>query len=203
MADANDLQGTVQELRNQGLTDTIILQELTNQGYAQEDVQAALAQAPSDDMPAPPGRSSPSMEYGNGGYPSFSQSSSSSFPMLGGQRASGGEDGNVYERMEEIAENLIDEKWEELLAEVRKIVAWKEKVEERQTRLASEVEKLKEDFTGLHQGVLGKLEDYDERMRDVGTELKAVGKVFKDVVPEFVENVKELSSLKNELRERK
>ena len=32
-------------------------------------------------------------------------------------------------------------------------------------------------------------------MGEVGAELKAVGGVFKDVVPQFVENVKELSSI--------
>ena len=86
-------------------------------------------------------------------------------------------------------------KW---IAEVKKIVQWKEKVEEKQNKLVSDVEKIKEDFKTLHGGVLGKLEEYDERMQDVGTELKAVGRVFKDVVPEFVENVKELRSLKDE-----
>ena len=97
---------------------------------------------------------------------------------------------------------MIDEKWDELIAEVKKIIQWKEKVEEKQASLASDIQKLKDDFKILHSGVLGKLEDYDTRMRDVGTELKAVGKVFKDVVPEFVENVKELRDLKNELKKR-
>ena len=54
----------------------------------------------------------------------------------------------------------------------------------------------------LHEAVLGKLDDYDSRMRDVGTELKAVGKVFKDVIPTFVDNVKELSAVKEELKKR-
>ncbi len=39
-------------------------------------------------------------------------------------------------------------------------------------------------------------------MGDVDTELKAVGKVFKDVVPQFVENVKELSSITNGMKKR-
>ena len=41
------------------------------------------------------------------------------------------------------------------------------------------------------------MEEYDKGMKHVGTELKAVGKVFKDVIPEFVENVKELSYITN------
>ena len=108
----------------------------------------------------------------------------------------------TYERIEEIAETMIDEKWDELISEVKKIVEWKTKFEEKQAVLSSDVAKLKDDFKTLHQGVLGKLEDYDTRMRDVGTELKAVGKVFKDVIPEFVENVKELSSLTNRVKKK-
>ena len=98
---------------------------------------------------------------------------------------------------------MIDEKWDELIAEVKKIVEWKNQMEEKQGKIHSDVDKLKEDFNVLHQGVLGKLEDYDKRMRDVGTELNAVGKVFKDVVPEFVENVKELGHMTGKIREKK
>ena len=40
-------------------------------------------------------------------------------------------------------------------------------------------------------------------MQEVGTELKAVGKVFKDVVPVFTENVKELRSITSKIKEDK
>ena len=211
------LSDAVGELRSQGLPDALVVQELVNQGYSQEQVQATLNGLDQVEVPSPPGSGGES--YGNsyGGnaesfpsQPSYGSSygmpappSAGSMGGMGSMGSRGGEgmgEGNIYERIEEITENIIDEKWEELLAEVRKIVAWKEKVEERQAKLASDVQKLKEDFTVLHQGVLGKLEDYDERMQDVGTELKAVGRVFKDVIPEFVQNVKDLSSFKNELK---
>ncbi len=110
--------------------------------------------------------------------------------------------GAIYERMEEIAESLIDEKWDQLIGEVKKIIEWKERVEEKQRLLINDVQKLKDDFKVLHQGVLGKLDDYDARMRDVGTELGAVGKVFKDVIPEFVENVKELSHMTGRMKKK-
>lgn len=174
-----------QQLRQQGYTDDLIGQELTRRGYTPEDVGLALSQLdtnntnPMDAQQQPPSYPNPSQNY--------PQQSNSSLSANAGDNA-------LYERLEEIAESLIDEKWDELLAEVKKIVEWKERMEEKQTQLQSDIEKLKEDFKVLHQGVLGKLDDYDTRMRDVGTELKAVGKVFKDVIPEFVENVKELSA---------
>jgi hypothetical protein len=110
------------------------------------------------------------------------------------------EDTNIYERIEAITESMIDEKWDELISEVKKIVEWKEKIEERQLKIIGDLEKIKEDFKTLHHGVLGKLGDYDNRMRDVDTELKAVGKVFKDVIPVFVENVKELSGITDKIK---
>jgi hypothetical protein len=168
------------------------MNELSKRGYDPSQVQMAISQLDSgygQEMPTAPS------SYGNygGGQSSYPSSPASS-------NSSSGADGNIYERIQEIAETMIDEKWDELLAEVKKIVEWKEKVEEKQLKIESDVQKLKDDFNVLHQGVLGKLEDYDTRMRDVGTDLKAVGRVFKDVIPEFVENVKELSSVTERMK---
>ncbi|MEK6809131.1 MAG: hypothetical protein AABY40_00495, partial [Nanoarchaeota archaeon] len=135
-------------------------------------------------------------------YPSSGQMSMMQQEMPSQQPSYQEETGNIYERMEEIVESMIDEKWDDLIAEVKKIIEWKNKNEEKQNKLQNDVDKLKEDFKTLHGAVLGKLEDYDTRMQDVGTELKAVGKVFKDVIPTFVDNVKELSSVKEELKKR-
>lgn len=169
---AQNLVSEVLALRSQGLTDNLIMEELKSQGYTPPQVSMAIAQA---DSPSP----------------SFQESA----PTSGYAASASADEGNIYERLEEFTENMIDQKWDELIAEVKKIVSWKEKMESQQQQLQMDVNKLKEDFRTLHQGVLGQLEEYDTRMRDVGTELKAVGKVFKDVIPEFVENVKELKSL--------
>ncbi len=172
----NNLIFQVQQLRSQGLADAVIREELIQQGYDGEEVDMAVM----------------------GSLPAEESASPSFAPSWTPPPA--GDEGNIYERIESIAESLIDEKWDELIAEVKKIVEWKEAIEERQARIQGDLDRLKEDFTVLHQGVLGKLEEYDTRMRDVGTELKAVGKVFKDVVPEFVENVKELKGITSRVR---
>ena len=195
---AEDLISEVQRLRAQGLTDAVILDELTRRGYGSEDVNAAIMQA---DAAAQPEEAAPTGGEYQGGESSGYQypSNPAGYPAASGMAPA---ESGMFERMEEIAESLIDEKWEALLKEVKKILDWKEKVEAQQKELLSTVKKLKEDFTVLHQGVLGRLEEYDTRMQDVGTELKAVGKVFKDVVPEFVENVKELSQLTERVKKR-
>ncbi|PIZ51878.1 hypothetical protein COY27_02225 [Candidatus Woesearchaeota archaeon CG_4_10_14_0_2_um_filter_33_13] len=184
--DNQDLTSQVLELRQQGLSDNLIVQELTRKGISMQAAQAAVNQA---DMPPPPGGS-----YGT--MPTMPEESMSRSQP----RQASSEESNIYERIEEITEGMIDEKWDELIAEVKKIIDWKEKIETKQNQINNDIQKLKDDFKVLHQGVLGKLEDYDTRMQDVGTELKAVGKVFKDVIPEFVENVKELRDIKEHLK---
>ncbi len=182
----------VLQLRQQGLTDDIIVEELSQRGYSQQQISEAIAQADATGQGSDYGP----QEGMPGQMPMMQQEMPSPQPSYQEDMS------NIYERMEQIAESLIDEKWDDLIAEVKKIIEWKNKAEERQLKLQHDVDKLKEDFKTLHEAVLGKLEDYDTRMRDVGTELKAVGKVFKDVIPTFVDNVKELSAVKEDLKKR-
>ncbi|MEK6901550.1 MAG: hypothetical protein AABX37_04360 [Nanoarchaeota archaeon] len=167
----------VMQLRSQGLPDSLVTGELTKRGYSPEDISLAISQADVSSVSGG-GASSP---QSNGITPQS----------------------DIYSRFEELAESIIDEKWDDLLAEVRKIMEWKSRVEERQNAIEREQQKLAEDFKTLHLGVLGRLEDYDTRMRDVGIQLNAVGKVFKDVIPQFVDNVKELSAVTKEWKEKK
>jgi hypothetical protein len=177
----------VMQLRTQGLTDNLIVEELKNQGFTPEQASQAISQADSS----------------GGGMSGMNMSQSEpQQQQQQQQQPHSDEEGNIYERIEQITEGIIDEKWDALISEVKKIIAWKEKIEEKQTQMQNDLTKLKEDFKVLHQGVLGKLEDYDKRMQDVGVELNAVGKVFKDVVPEFVENVKELRAFNKERKEK-
>ena len=186
----------VLQLRNQGLTDNLIAEELRKRGYNPQQITMALSEADSSgDM------SSSFPPPGSGGFsPNYVAQPLAFGSQPGSVPSAGGPDDAFFERMEEMVENMIDEKWDELLGEVKKIVEWKEKVEGNLAKLQGDVDKLKEDFKFLHQGVLGKLDDYDRKMTDVDTELKAVSKVFKDVVPEFVENVKQLGSIKQGLK---
>ena len=182
----------VKQLRTQGMSDNQIIDDLKAKKFSLTQINDALAQsaiaAPDTPMTGPEATSAP-IQPG---------------PMPGEEAPQPteqmGED--MYGRIEEIAEGIIDEKWDSLIEEVKKIIEWKDGVEGTITKLHGDVDKLKTDFGELHQGVLGKLEDYDTRMGEVGTELKAVGKVFKDVVPEFVENVKELKSITKKVKKK-
>lgn len=189
----------VTTLKEQGLSDNQIIDELKRRGYSLPQISDALAQT-AIAAPGNPGEMSSPVEgqvmSPEGTSPEVVPSEPTSAPPVAHLEELEG-------RIEEIVESVIDEKWDLLIKEVKKILEWKEKKEDEIKALGRDIEKLKDDFKELHQGVLGKLESYDERMIEVGTELKAVGKVFKEVVPEFVEQVKELRSITKNIKRKK
>ena len=106
----------------------------------------------------------------------------------------------LFARIESITENLVDEKWKDLVEEVQKIIDWKEKSSTQLTKFSNDLEKLKSDFETLHQGILGKVQAYDGSISKVNVELSALSGVFKDTIPLFVESVKELKDITSSLK---
>ncbi|MBS3139094.1 hypothetical protein J4207_05300 [Candidatus Woesearchaeota archaeon] len=186
----------VLDLRQKGMTDNQVIQELQKQGMSTQQIFDSLSQAdlagpsaqPSWEadmppMPAPPGMGMPEPSH-------YAQQQSPQY--------SGGE-----ERLQEVAEAIISEKWDELLKEMQKVVGWKERMDGEVQSMKDALSSLKDEFNQLRQGILGKVTEADERMREVSSELKAVHNIFKDVLPTFTENVAELSRVTSKLSPKK
>ncbi len=101
---------------------------------------------------------------------------------------------------EELIEAIIDEKWNELVKDINKIIDWKTAAEGRLSAMEQEIKDLKGQFTNLHQAVVGKIGEYDKNILNVGAEIKAMEKVFAKVLPVFTENVSELSRITDDLK---
>ena|SRR3989344_1359067 len=106
------------------------------------------------------------------------------------------------ERIQEIAEAIIDEKWSDLIKNVELILNWKDTVETRIAKMEEQIAGVKENFDKLHEGILGKVGEYDKNVKDIGVELKALEEVFKRILPGFVENVNELSRITGYLKKK-
>jgi prefoldin subunit 5 len=52
----------------------------------------------------------------------------------------------------------------------------------------------------LQKGIFGKINEYDKSIVNVGTGIKSLEKVFKDVLPTLTENVQELDRLTRKLK---
>ncbi len=160
-------------MQQQGLTNNQIVQALQRQGYDTGTIMDALSQAEAKRGVEP---FQPAPED----HPSYNP------PQREQQPAKS-------EAFEEIAEHIVDEKWQEFVKEMTKMSEWKDQVNSRLDRLEQSMADVKADLDNLHRSILGKIGEYDKNLLDVGTEIKAMEKVFQKVLPTLTENVAELS----------
>ena len=99
------------------------------------------------------------------------------------------------DKIEEIAEAIIDEKWKEFEDDLKVIIEWKEKTESKINRLEQEIADLTSALNSLNKSLMGKISEYDKNISNVGTEIKAMEKVFEKVLPSLTENVNKLERL--------
>lgn len=171
-------------MRQQGLSNNQIVASLQRGGFPMDVIQDAFAQADVKQGIAPQvqpaAHAAPAMPASPPMQPA---------PM--GMPA--GED--MDERIQEIVEAIIDEKWSSLLDSINTIGDWKEKTEGRLIKIETQMQELKDNFDRLHEGILGKISDYDKGIQNIGVEIKALEKVFQKILPGFMENVNELSRI--------
>jgi hypothetical protein len=98
---------------------------------------------------------------------------------------------------EEIAEAIVEEKWREKSVEISKVIEWKDEVTTKLAQLQQQIDDLKASFGSLHKGMLGKISEYDENLTNVGTEIKAMEKVFSRVLPSLTDSVNKLQRMSN------
>ncbi len=191
----------VLRMRQQGLNNNQIVQALQRSGYKTNQIFDAMntadlksagmegMEAEEEDIEKDSEEIEPAAEYQDYGS------------MGAGQQAGVTSDYDL--RMEEIAEAIIDEKWQELLKNVNKIVEWKNSMEARMANLEQKFDALKAEYDRLHAALLEKITEYDSNIKNVGTEIKAMEQVFQKVLPTLTENVNELSRLTKSVKEKK
>ena len=103
-------------------------------------------------------------------------------------------------KMEEMAESIIDEKWQDLIENVKKIVEWKEQTELKLRDMENKLNNMQTGFDNLQKSVLEKVGEYDKNIQTVGTNVAALERVFQKILPGFVENVNELSEIAKEFK---
>jgi len=214
----------VLQLRQQGYSNDQVIQSLQQEGYessqifdamSQADIKGGVSGEERETPPAPPGGPAPQSEpvsqqpqqqeseqvQPQGQQQQYTQqqyAQQSSYGMPPPSSSQGY--GMDRQAIEEIAESIIDEKWDALMKNVDKIVEWKEATESKITKLQQKVKDLKERFESLHSGVLSKLSEYDQGIKGVSSDINAMEEVFKKTLPTFTKNVKDLSKLAKKMK---
>ena len=216
--------GVVTNYRSQGLSDSQIIQNMQNSGYTPQEIHDALSQvdlaaadqdlpsldSPSSSLQSQPPQLSPTQSQESLGQPIQTQvqpqapvPSMQMPPEQGNPPIQEYQKEQIQDMVEEIAEAIIEEKWDDLLKDINKIVEWKTKTENRLTSLEQRFNDIKDNFDELHKAIISKIGDYDQNILNVGAEIKAMEKVFQDVLPMFTDNVNELSRIVDKVKKKK
>ncbi|MBI2142334.1 hypothetical protein HYU15_02485 [Candidatus Woesearchaeota archaeon] len=189
----------VLRLRQQGLSNSQIVESLQRSGFKTHQIFDAMNQAEL-------GRSGEAIQ----GAPFFDQSpvqQQFQEPPLEQQDAGydygSAPSGQGYdEKVEEVVEAIIEEKWNELLKDVNRIIEWKSAIDANMKALEQRQGDLKQSFDSLQKALLAKIGEYDSNITSVGSELKALEKVFQKLLPTFTENVNELSRAVKDIKKK-
>ncbi len=210
------------QLQKEGKSNTDIIQSLQGKGYSFQQISEALnqAQAKSTVENAPvqeaaPGELQPSVIYSeeNTSKPEAVPTAPpqpSDISMAGEyvSQASAGQP-SVYpqpsmgpstEDIEEITESVIHEKWQKMMEDFGDLLAWKENITNDLAAVKQELMRQENRYENLQSSVIGKVREYDKSVSDVGTEIKAMGKLLSNIIKPLTTNVKELEKLIKQLK---
>ncbi len=180
----------VLQFRSQGLSNDQIVSYLQREGYKSNQIFEAFTQADLKKQ----------LSAGN-----LNQQMPLENPMpMPGIISSGTRKSNIdSSQIQEIAEQIIDEKWDELVENINKIVEWKEHIEMELNAIKSRQDSLNEMILNVQKSMTARVEDYDKTMTEVGTDVKALTMVFQKILPGFMENVSELSKIADTMKSEK
>jgi hypothetical protein len=99
------------------------------------------------------------------------------------------------EDIERVSEAIISEKWKDVAKDIDDVKKWRDETDMTLSNLSDRMTKLEMKLESVEQAILGKVEEYGKSITDVGTELKAMQRVFQTVMPTFTENIKDLRDL--------
>ncbi len=97
--------------------------------------------------------------------------------------------------MEQVAESIAQEKFDDASKELQKVREEQAVMSAKLEQFEHLVADLKEDVKNLHQALVGKIGDYDKTLLDVGTDIKAMEKVFTKMLPELSSNIQDLDRI--------
>ena len=200
----------VLQMKTQGLSNSQIIEALEKQGYTpnrifdamnQADMKASIEKAPDLNPVQPQNPINPTVtptQQTDQVSPPYGSSTGTNY--YDQDYGPGGMLSGDTEKIEEIAEAIIDEKWEDLTTSMNGVIDWKNKTEQRIRQMEQRVNDLKDAFVQLQKGLTDKMSEYDQHILDVGTEVKAMETVFKKILPTLTSDVTELSKIVKDIK---
>ncbi len=188
-------------LKRQGLTDSEIVEKLKAQGYSPTQVADALTQA--DIKRGVEGMRASALEPEEEEVPEPPRPPTPGYARLPPERLEPAAPGIREHDIQQLIESIIEERWQEVVSSVGDINVWKSRVEDDLASIKQEMIRVEHRFSNLQSAILGKVEEYNKTMQDVGSDVKALEKVLGKILEPLSTNIKELSRITAELKKKK
>ena len=107
------------------------------------------------------------------------------------------------ETMEELAEEIIEEKWRDFSKKAGNISEFKTYIESRLKNLDDRLKRIEKAFDKLQSVVLEKTREHGRDVKSLGSEMQALEGAFGKIIQPLTGSVKELRELSDELRRTK
>jgi len=121
-------------------------------------------------------------------------------PEAYGEYAEGGAGGVDTETIEEIAEEIVNEKWEGIKDKISDLIEWKEYTEKRLKGMDDHVKRIESSLDSLQVALIGKVQEYGQNIKNLGKEMQDLEGAFSKVLSPLVTNVKELDRITEKLK---
>jgi DNA-binding transcriptional MerR regulator len=200
----------VRVLRQRGMSNDQIIPELERQGYNSSQIFDALNKLsmsedsfgqgpkfnmPQQNFPPSPQASPPQTSYSQNSYPQTPPTQQDPYAPPPFEEIQQQEAPIDKSDIEEVAEAIIDEKWQEIEEGLKVVIEWKEQTETKIEQIEQRIKEVANNLNNLQKSMLGKISDYDKNIMDVGTEMKAMEKIFQKILPGLTESVNKLDRI--------
>ena len=197
----------VSRMRQDGMSSPQIARSLEEQGYNQREISDALNQSgikaavgsntlqPSlldEDIPVPePPQDAPPARMQSQSFspsPTFAPSSYMSSEL------------GIAPDTEELVESVVQEKWSQFSDTLANMEIWKARMNDDMMSVKQELLRLGKRFDALQLTMVGKVDEYSQNFNDLSSELKAMEKVFKNIMEPLTSNIKELNRITDDMK---
>lgn len=213
----------ITDLQKKGLTDAEIISQLRSMNYSSQEITDAINQikiksavnekegmqpsimeseAEEAEMPVPTPlkkKKTKPIQAAQPQYPAYQQYSgyASEGYEQPQQPASAGAD---IETIEEIAEEIVSEKFSEIRDKISGILDLRENMETKINNLNDRLKRIESTIDGMQTALLGKVQEYSQDIRSLGSEMRAVEGAFGKILNPLVDNVKELGKITEKMK---
>jgi uncharacterized protein (UPF0335 family) len=104
------------------------------------------------------------------------------------------------EEMQALVEQIVEEKWKEMMAQIGDIGVFKARVGDDMEAVKQELLRTQKRLESLQTAVLGKVKEYDQSVQGIGQDMKALEQVFSKIMAPLTSNVKELAKITEEMK---